>query len=121
MFAALNTIEPHVQALAEMDFFYPEGEEWVRLHRPTVLERVQQRLGVLSATVRKRDYLEGDFTAGDLLMATVLRMLRHTDILAGHASLASYLERCQNRPAFARARAAQLGAFDRNKPQARSN
>src|SRR3546814_15674487 len=61
---------------------------------------------------------EDRFTVGDLMMAAVLRELHHTDLLAGHASLAAYLARCEARPAFQRALAAQLAPFEKHRPTA---
>jgi glutathione S-transferase len=63
-----------------------------------------------------RDYLEDRFTAGDLLMVTVLRILRHTDMVASIPALAAYLARCEARPAFQKALAAQMAVFADNAP-----
>ena len=115
MFAALNSIEPHVQNLAEIDLFHAD-KEWTRERRPMVVEMVRKRLGELSAWLKGRDYLEDRFTAGDLLMTTVLRILRHTDLLAEQPALAAYRARCEARPAFAKALAAQMEPFARNAP-----
>ncbi len=110
MFAALNSIEPMIQNLAEIDFF-PADEELAKRSRPAAVARVQQRLGQLSEWLEGCDYLERRFTAGDLLMTTVLRMLRHTDLLAQLPILAAYQRRCEARPAFEKALAAQLAHF----------
>jgi glutathione S-transferase len=115
MFAALNSIEPHIQSLAEIDLFHAD-KEWTRERRPMVVEMVRKRLGELSAWLKGRDYLEDRFTAGDLLMTTVLRILRHTDLLAEQPALAAYRARCEARPAFAKALAAQMEPFARNAP-----
>ena len=72
---------------------------------------VQKRLADLAAALGDKDWLaDGRFTAGDLLMATVLRILRHTELVA-RRGLAAYLARCEARPAFQRALAAQMAAF----------
>lgn len=113
LIAALNSVEPRIMELAIIDFFHPDAE-WGRLRRPEVEQKVRERLGRLSAWLGDKDYLEGRFTVGDLLMAAVLRGLRHTGLVAEHANLAAYLARCEARPAFQRAVAAQLAAFDRN-------
>jgi glutathione S-transferase len=110
MFAALNTIEPQIQNLAAIDLFYA-GEDWAKARRPGAEEMVQKRLADLAAALGGRDWLaDGRFTAGDLLMATVLRILRHTELVAD-AGLGPYLARCEARPAFERALAAQMAAF----------
>ncbi len=81
MFAALNTVEPHIQSLAEIDLFHAE-EEWAKQRRPAAVEAVKARLADLSGWLDGRDYLEDRFTAADLLMTTVLHILRHTDLVA---------------------------------------
>jgi glutathione S-transferase len=117
MFAALNSIEPRVQALTELDLFYAD-EAWAVERRPVLLERATARLADLAKALHGREYLEGRFTAGDLLMATVLRIPRHTGLVAGFPALATYLARCEARPAFGRALAAQLAVFERHAPPA---
>lgn len=111
VFAALNSIEPAVQQLAEIDLFFPD-QEWAKLRRPIVVERVKLRLSELASCLGKKDYLEDRFTAGDLMMTTVLRILRHTDLLAGEPALKAYKERCEARPAFQKALAAQMAPFE---------
>lgn len=113
VFAALNSIEPSIQNLAAIDLFNPD-EEWAKLRRPAAEAAVRQRLTLLSEWLGERDYLEERFSAGDLMMASVLRILRHTDLVEEHPNLAAYLARCVARPAFQRALAAQLAAFEQN-------
>lgn len=110
-FTALNTIEPSIQQLAAIDLFYP-NEEWARQRRPGVVEMVRGRLAVLASCLDGRDHLVGRFSAADVLMASVLRILRHTELVAEQPLLAAYLRRCEARPAFARALAGQLAAFE---------
>ena len=111
LFAALNSIEPPIQNLAELDLFNAD-QEWARLRRPGLVAFVEQRLRELAASLGDSDYLEEDgFTAGDLMMVTVLRNLRHTDLMAKFPNLAAYQARCEARPAFQAALAAQLGDF----------
>jgi glutathione S-transferase len=110
MFAALNSVEPAVDKLAEIDLFHA-GEAWTLARRPMVVEMVQNRLGALEDWLDGRDYLEDRFTAGDLLMTTVLRVLRHTDIVTGRPVLRAYQERCEARPAFQKALADHLKPF----------
>lgn len=109
--AALNTVEPPIQELAGIDLFWP-GQAWTKERRPMVEKMVRQRLGELVKTMEGRDYLEDRFTAGDLMMSAVLRILRHTKILEDFPSLAAYRARCEARPAFHRAIDAQMKQFD---------
>jgi len=86
--------------------------------RPTAIEAVQKRLTELEHWLGGRDYLEDRFTAGDLLMTTVLRILRHTDIVSGQLALKAYQERCEARPAFQKAMADHLKPFAAGAPRA---
>jgi glutathione S-transferase len=113
LIAALNSIEPFVMNVALIDLFYV-NEQWAKLRRPGAVEFVQRRLSGLSKSLGDKPFLDGErFTAGDLVMSTVLRILQDTDIVSRDARLASYIERCTARPAFKRALHAQLGDFDR--------
>ena len=109
--AALNSIEPFIMEVARIDIFHAD-QEWARQRRPGAVAFLQPRLAGLSKALGDKAYLDGDrFTAGDLMMATVLRILDGTDIVRSDGRLAGYLERCTARPAFRRALAAQLGDF----------
>ncbi|PSJ41836.1 glutathione S-transferase family protein [Allosphingosinicella deserti] len=120
IFAAINSIEPHVQNLSLIDLFYP-NEEWAKLRRPGAEQMVEKRLDSLAGRLGSRDYLDSDvFTAGDLMMTTVLRILRHTDLVARRPALAAYQQRCESRPAFQKALAAQLAPFAENAPTAQA-
>lgn len=110
MFAALNSIEPFIQNLAEVDLFYAD-QEWAKQRRPALLEAVKKRLTELSDWLAGRDYLEDRFTAADLLMTTVLRILRHTDLVSRMAVLERYRLRCEARPAFKKAMADHMAPF----------
>lgn len=111
LIAALNSIEPFVANVALIDLFYA-NEEWATLRRPGAVEFVQGRLSALSRSLGDKHYLDGDrFTAGDLMMTTVLRILGYTDIVASDERLAAYIERCTARAAFKRALEAQMGDF----------
>jgi glutathione S-transferase len=111
--AALNSIEPFVMNVALIDFLYAD-EQWAKLRRPSAVEFVQRRLTALSKCLGDKSFLDGErFTAGDLVMSTVLRILKNTDIVSRDARLAAYLERCTARPAFKRALEAQLADFDK--------
>lgn len=109
--AALNSIEPMIFDLVNIDIFNA-GQQWAALRRPEAEQKVRERLARLSDWLSEQDYLQGRFTAGDLIMATVLRNLRHTKLVAEHANLAAYLARCEARPAFQQALAEQLADFD---------
>jgi glutathione S-transferase len=111
--AALNSIEPFMNNVALIDLFY-SNEEWAKQRRPGAVEFLQKRLSALSKSLGDKPYLDGDrFTAGDLMMTTVLRILKHTDIVTSDRRLAAYLERCTARPAFKRAFDAQIGDFQK--------
>lgn len=111
IFAALNSIEPAIAQLAEIDLFHA-GEAWTAERRPQVEAEVRAKLATLSAQLADRDYLEREFTAGDLMMVTVLRNLRHTPLIADDPVLRAYQARGEARPAFQRALAAQLEPFE---------
>lgn len=110
MFAALNSLEPAIQHLAAIDLFY-QNEEWAKLRRPSAEDAVKGRLRDLATALGGREHLEGRFTAADVLMTTVLRILRHTDLVAQMPVLDAYRMRCEARPAFQRALTAQMAAF----------
>jgi len=116
MFVALNTIEPTIQALAAID--QNKDEEWARLRRPAAVEAVKGRLAVLAARLEGRDYLLGSFTAADILMASVLRILRHTDLVSGFPVVGAYLKRCEARPAFRKVLADQMNEYALHAPAA---
>lgn len=115
-YAALNSVEPAVMNLAIIDLFYPE-EQWAKLRRPGAEEFARLKLQRVSDWLGDKDWLEGRFTIGDLLMVTVLRILRHTNLVAEFPNLAAYLKRGEARPAFQRALSDQLAAFAANEPQ----
>jgi len=117
MFAALNSVEPHVHNYASLDVFHA-GEEWARLRKPGAREVLRGRLDAIAASLQGRDYLEHEFSAGDLLMISVLRILRDTDLVKNNPVLAAYQARGEARPAFQRALAAQLAPFELYAPAA---
>ncbi len=108
--AALNSVEPHVMALGEIDLFHA-GEDWTRARRPAVVQMLERRLDELTRWLDGRDHLEHRFSAGDLMMTTVLRALRHTSLVSARPVLAAYQARCEARPAFRKALADQLAPF----------
>jgi glutathione S-transferase len=113
LFTALNTIEVVIQPLAEIDLFHAD-QQWAQLRRPDAEKAVKLRLAELAARLGDRDYLEDRFTAGDLMMTAVLRILRHTDLVEAEPRLKAYQARCEARPAFQRALRDQLAAFEQH-------
>jgi glutathione S-transferase len=108
LIAALNSVEPHIMAVAAIDLFYAD-QEWAKLRRPGAVEFARHRLGCLSEALGDKPYLDGErFTAGDLLMASVLRIMPE---LVTEPNLVAYVARCTTRPAFQRAFDAQMGDF----------
>lgn len=107
--AALNSIEPFLMEVARIDLFAAD-EEWAKLRRPGAVKFAEWRLKCLADNLGDKPYLDGDcFTAGDLLMSSVLRIL--PALTNTQPKLTAYVERCTARPAFQRALAAQLGDF----------
>jgi glutathione S-transferase len=115
IFSALNTLEPHVQHLVSNDLFRAT-EEWKNVSRPAVEQMVSKRLQELSTRLNGHAFLEGGFSAADLMMSQVLRLLRHTNLVTEMPALAGYCRRCESRPAFQKALADQLRAFAANAP-----
>ena len=107
MFAAVNTLEPPILELANAKLL--EGDRpWNRDRLPLVEDRVRNRMGQLSRRLGDADWLDGAFSAGDLMMASVLLRLRSSGILDEYPKLAAYVARGEARPAYKRAFAAQL-------------
>jgi glutathione S-transferase len=110
VFAALNSVEPFIMGLVDVDIFSRE-EPWAKQSRPHWEGLVKKRLSDLAQRLAGREWLEDRFTVGDLMMATVLRILRHTDLVTSDPTLAPYLARCEARPAFQKALADQMASF----------
>lgn len=107
MFAALSTIEPPILDLQTARF--AEGDKpWSAERLPLVMDRIRARLQQLSARLGDAEWLDGDFSAGDLLMVSVLLRLRPSGVLDEFPNLAAYVARGEARPAYKRAFAAQL-------------
>ena len=115
-YAALNSVEPAVINLLLIDLFFT-GEEWAKLRRPGAEEFVRGKLKRVADWLGDKDWLEGRFTIGDLVMVTTLRFLRHTGLVAEQPNLAAYLKRAEARPAFQRALADQMKIYAENQPQ----
>ena len=116
-YAALNSVEPANFNVVLVDVFYA-GEEWAKLRRPGAADFARLKIKRVSDWLGDKQWLEGDrFTIGDLMMVTVLRVLRHTDMVAEFPNLAAYLQRGESRPAFKRALSDQLAVFREHEPQ----
>jgi len=116
MFAALNSVEPSIMDLSFVTLFEAD-KPWSAMRRPAVQERIHGRLKDLSARLGDRQWLDGDtFTAGDLLMVSVLRILIDQGFVESYGNLAAYMHRGIDRPAFQRALADQLAGFTGEPP-----
>jgi glutathione S-transferase len=114
MFAALNTVEPPILELATARLLESD-RAWHQERLPLVENRVRERLGQLSSRLGQADWLDGAFSAGDLMMVSVLLRLRISGILNEYPNLAAYVARGEARPAYIRAFDAQL-AVNTGKP-----
>ena len=114
LIAALNSVEPMIFELINIDIFNRK-EEWARLRRPQAVEKIEARLGLVADALGDRDWLEDRFTIGDLMMVSVLRNLRHTNLVKDR--LADFVARGEARPAFQRALADQLSVFAEHQPE----
>jgi glutathione S-transferase len=115
MFAAVNTVEPPILELQNAKLL--EGDKpWARERLPLVLDRVRDRLKQLSARLGGADWLDGAFSAGDLMMVHVLQRLKPSGILEEFPNLSAYVARGEARPAYKRAFAAQLAVFTGKAP-----
>ncbi len=110
MFAAINTVEPPILELANTKLL--EGDKpWTKERLPLVESRLRDRLSQLSTRLGDADWLEDGFSAGDLMMVSVLLRLKPSGILNGYPNLAAYIARGEARPAYKRAFADQLAVF----------
>ncbi len=115
MFAALNTVEPPILDLVTAKFV--EGDEpWAAQRLHLVQDRIRARLSELSARLGDADWLDGAFSAGDLMMVAVLLRLKPSGILDGYPNLSAYVARGEARPAYKRAFDAQLAVFTGKPP-----
>ena len=118
VFAALSSVEPQIANLTSADLFHAD-KDWKPGYRVVAEDLASSRLDKLSAWLGDREWLEDDgFTVGDLMMVTVLRIPRHTELLNRWPNLVAYKERGEARPAFQRALSAQMAAFEENEPEA---
>jgi glutathione S-transferase len=118
MFAAVNTVEPPILDLVIAKIV--EGDKpWAKDRLPLVMDRIRERLKQLSARLGDAEWLEGGFSAGDLMMVSVLLRLKPSGLLNEFPNLAAYVARGETRPAYKRAFDAQLAVFTGNPPLGR--
>lgn len=110
MFAALSTLEPPIVELG-MAMLFERDKGWYAERLPMLRDRVRVRLGELSRRLSDADWLDGAFSAGDLMVVTVLRRLNTSGLLDEYPDIAAYVARGEARPAFRRAFEAQLAVF----------
>src|SRR5438552_1325831 len=115
-YAALNSVEPALINLLLIDLFFV-GQEWAKLRRPGAEDFARLKLKRVADWLGDKEWLEGRFTIGDLVMITTLRFLRHTELVAEFPNLSAYLKRGEARPAFQRALTDQLAVYAANQPQ----
>jgi glutathione S-transferase len=113
MFAAVNTVEPPILELSTAKIV-ERDKPWAAERTPLVEERVRSRLAQLSARLGDAEWLDGAFTAGDLMMVSVLLRSRPSGILGEYPNLAAYVARGEARPAYQRAFDAQLAVNTRS-------
>jgi glutathione S-transferase len=115
MFAALSTVEPPILDLVTARIV-ERDKPWAAERLPLVQARIRDRLGPLSVRLGDADWLDGAFSAGDLMMVSVLLRLRASGILDEFRNLAAYVARGEARPAYQRAFEAQLAVNTANPP-----
>ena len=115
MFATLNTVEPPILELQTAKF--AEGDKpWAAERLPLIKDRIRYRLGELAVRLGDADWLDGEFSVGDLMMVHTLQRLKPSGLLDEYPSLAAYVARGEARPAYQRAFAAQLAVFTGKPP-----
>jgi glutathione S-transferase len=114
MFAALNTVEPPIVELEQAPYA-EAGKPWLAEHMEILKARTHVRLRELVDRLGDADWLDGAFSAGDLLMVMVLRRLEGSGLLEKYPTLVAYIARGEARPAYQRAFAAQLAVFTRTR------
>ncbi len=110
MFAAVSTVEPPILELVTAKLLESD-KSWTRERMPLVEDRVRVRLSQLSVRLGKKDWLDGAFSAGDLMMASVLLRLKSSGLLNEYPNLSAYVARSEVRPAYKRAFDAQLAVY----------
>ncbi|MGE3248950.1 MAG: glutathione S-transferase family protein [Hyphomonadaceae bacterium] len=114
MFAALSTVEPPIVDREVVEYF-EAGKSWQGERFAMADQRIRARLGQLSARLGAREWLDGAFSAADILMVQVLRRLEDTRLVEEFPNLAAYVARAKERPAYKRAFAAQKAVWEANK------
>lgn len=115
-YAALNSVEPALVNLLLIDVFFTD-EEWAKLRRPGAADFAKLKLKRVSDWLGDKEWLEGRFTIGDLIMTTTFRFLRHSDLVGQFPNLAAYVKRAEARPAFQQALSDQLATFREHEPE----
>ncbi len=115
MFAALSTVEPPIVDL-QIAKLVEADKPWSAQRLPLIEGRIRTRLAELSRRLGGADWLDGAFSAGDLMMVVVLRRLNGTGLLDDCTNLGAYIARGEARPAFQRAYEAQLAVFEGRQP-----
>jgi glutathione S-transferase len=110
LIAALNSVEPSIMQIVSLDIFQA-GEPWAKEARPSSVEFARQRLSRVAEALGDSEWPADSFSIADIMMITVFRNLRHTDIVAGFPTLAAYQARGEQRPAFRQALADQMAGF----------
>jgi glutathione S-transferase len=116
LIAALNSVEPAIFPLLMLNIT-SRGEPWTEEARPKFIERIKGKLKCMSDALGDKEWLEGRFAIGDLMLVTVLRQLRGTGILDAFPNLVALVERGEARPAFQKALSDQLAVFREHEPQ----
>ena len=111
MFAALNTVEPLILE-RETAGYTERNESWYEARLPLMEARIRARLDQVAAHLGRAEWLDGGFSAGDLMMVSVLQRLKGSALLGEFPSLTAYMARAEARPAYRRAFAAQLAVFE---------
>jgi len=118
MFAALNSLEPMIFDLQLVNLF-DKDQAYADLFRPRATERLRDRLEEVAKALGDKPWLVGDqFSAGDLILISVLRQLRRNELLINHPTLAPYVQRGEERPAFKKALGDHLAVFEGATPPA---
>jgi glutathione S-transferase len=115
IFAALNTVEPPILDLTNTKLLEAD-RPWTAERLPLVIDRIRARLALLSTRLGDADWLDGAFSAADVMMVSVLIRLKISGILGEYPNLAAYVARGEARPAYRRAFAAQLAVFTGSQP-----
>ncbi|MFC3711091.1 glutathione S-transferase family protein [Sphingoaurantiacus capsulatus] len=111
MFAAVNTVEPPIVEYEQAQFT-DQGKPWAAERRASLVPPIRKRLGELSRRLGDADWIDGDFSAGDIMLVMVLRRLDGDNLVEEFPNLAAYVARAEARPAYRRAFAAQYAVFE---------